>query len=216
MQASLTFRGPRSLAGPSRNGLLALSPVPPSSSALRSSPSSSSSLQVSRAVLKEIDSMSQQGTARKQNEDRSCVATDLGSGVGTMAAVFDGHGGYATAEWLQENFPKYIRKYWGEVGSPEAATTEAFLAADRRILAPKKVGTDLGCHALGRPDSLTRATRSFVRSKRGSWGWWASAGSGVPSAGPPVPLRCCTRTARAPCTCWPQTPGTLAWCVVLL
>ena len=82
--------------------------------------------------------MSQQGTARKQNEDRSCVATDLGSGVGTMAAVFDGHGGYATAEWLQENFPKYIRKYWGEVGSPEAATTEAFLAADRRILAPKK------------------------------------------------------------------------------
>ena len=76
--------------------------------------------------------MSQQGTARKQNEDRSCVATDLGSGVGTMAAVFDGHGGYATAEWLQENFPKYIRKYWGEVGSPEAATTElAFLAADR-------------------------------------------------------------------------------------
>ena len=93
---------------------------------------------VNRAVLKEIDSLSQQGTSRKQNEDRCCVASDLGSRVSTLAAVFDGHGGYATAEWLSDNFPKYIEKFWGEIGAPEAATTEAFLAADRKILAPKK------------------------------------------------------------------------------
>lgn len=90
-----------------------------------------------KAALQEIDSFSQQGTSRKQNEDRCSVEEGVGRGV-TMAAVFDGHGGYATAEWLAENFSKYIEKYWAASSSPAAATTEAFLAADRKILAPKK------------------------------------------------------------------------------
>jgi protein phosphatase 1L len=90
------------------------------------------------ASLKEIDSVSQQGTSRRQNEDRYCVNERMACGVSTMAAVFDGHGGYATAEWLSDNFAKYIDKFWSEIPSPEAATSEAFLAADRKILAPKK------------------------------------------------------------------------------
>lgn len=54
-----------------------------------------------------------------------------------IAAVFDGHGGYACAEWLKDNFSKYIEKYLGEIENIEVATTAAFLAADKRILAPK-------------------------------------------------------------------------------
>lgn len=91
-----------------------------------------------QSSLKELDGMSTQGTARKQNEDRYLIQDLGGNGPETIAAVFDGHGGNATAEWLQDNFSKYIEKFWGEIASPEEATTEAFLAADRRILAPKK------------------------------------------------------------------------------
>lgn len=91
-----------------------------------------------QSSLKELDGMSTQGTARKQNEDRYLIQDLGGARPETIAAVFDGHGGNATAEWLRDNFSKYIEKFWGEIASPEGATTEAFLAADRRILAPKK------------------------------------------------------------------------------
>jgi protein phosphatase 1L len=54
------------------------------------------------------------------------------------AAVFDGHGGFACAEWLSENFVAYVDKYWEGGAAPTAAINEAFRAADKRILAPKK------------------------------------------------------------------------------
>lgn len=90
------------------------------------------------ASFKELDALSVQGTSRKQNEDRYLVEDLSGSGIETIAAVFDGHGGYATADWLRMNFSKYVTRFWGEKNSPEAAISEAFLAADRKILAPKK------------------------------------------------------------------------------
>lgn len=57
----------------------------------------------------------------------------------SFAAVFDGHGGYACADWLATNFAAYVDKYWREYGAdaPEVAMTEAFLAADKKILSPK-------------------------------------------------------------------------------
>jgi protein phosphatase 1L len=88
--------------------------------------------------FKELDAISVQGTSRKQNEDRYLVEDGTDAGYQTIAAVFDGHGGNATAEWLKVNFSKYVAKFWQETYSPEAAMTEAFLAADRRILTPKK------------------------------------------------------------------------------
>jgi protein phosphatase 1K len=79
-----------------------------------------------------------QGTSRKQNEDRlSLDETGTTTGGRPLAAVFDGHGGNACAEWLSVNFASYIKKHWGDGNAPEAAITEAFLAADRKVLAPK-------------------------------------------------------------------------------
>lgn len=54
------------------------------------------------------------------------------------AAVFDGHGGYAAADWLSINFSAYVDKFWNNGAAPIAAITEAFLKADKRVCAPKK------------------------------------------------------------------------------
>ncbi|KAI8104210.1 hypothetical protein M9435_006733 [Picochlorum sp. BPE23] len=89
-------------------------------------------------ALRELGGLSVQGTSRKRNEDRYMIHPSNVSNIDTIAAVFDGHGGYATADWLKSNFSKYVEKFWTDVPSPEAATTEAFLAADRKILTPKK------------------------------------------------------------------------------
>jgi protein phosphatase 1K len=53
------------------------------------------------------------------------------------AAVFDGHGGAATAEWLTNNLLGYVEKYWQGTNAPEKAVSEAFIQADKAILAPK-------------------------------------------------------------------------------
>lgn len=57
--------------------------------------------------------------------------------LGTLSAVFDGHGGSACAEWLQKNFSRYIESAFEGTTSPESSIAEAFLSADRKILAPK-------------------------------------------------------------------------------
>lgn len=91
--------------------------------------------------LKDAGVHTRQGTSRKQNEDRYQleVAEDsVEEGVPQVyAAVFDGHGGAATSEWLAKNLLKYVEKYWQGATAPEAAVTKAFLQADAKILAPK-------------------------------------------------------------------------------
>ena len=47
------------------------------------------------------------------------------------AAVFDGHGGAGTADWLTANLLKYVEKYWQGANAPEKAITEAFIQADK-------------------------------------------------------------------------------------
>ena len=68
------------------------------------------------------------------------------------AGVFDGHGGSAVSEWLTENLESFLVRRWplaaggsgsggagvaGPSPSVEAALTDAFLAADRKLLQPK-------------------------------------------------------------------------------
>ena len=43
------------------------------------------------------------------------------------AGVFDGHGGYATSDWLEKNLFKFILKYWQDGQNSEYSLTEAFL-----------------------------------------------------------------------------------------
>lgn len=91
-------------------------------------------------AVKESGALSQQGTSRKRNEDRYAIEANSSASSGeivTYAAVFDGHGGDACADWLSNNFIKYVEKNWNDGNAPEAAITNAFLAADKRILEPK-------------------------------------------------------------------------------
>ncbi|KAI7841657.1 hypothetical protein COHA_004677 [Chlorella ohadii] len=91
--------------------------------------------------IRDAGSHSRKGTVRKQNEDRFALEVVDGSvdaGVPQVyAAVFDGHGGSATAEWLQTNLLKYVEKYWDGENAPEKTVSEAFIQADAKILSPK-------------------------------------------------------------------------------
>jgi protein phosphatase 1K len=91
--------------------------------------------------IRDAGSHSRKGTVRKQNEDRFALEVadgSLESGVPEVyAAVFDGHGGSATAEWLQDNLLKYVEKFWDGENRPEQTVSEAFRKADAKILSPK-------------------------------------------------------------------------------
>lgn len=80
------------------------------------------------------------GTSRKQNEDRMSVqVSDDSASEGDVCAVlsvFDGHGGFATAQWLEDNFVKLLGAEWSEK-EPDYALTSAFLAADKKLLSHK-------------------------------------------------------------------------------
>ncbi|KAK9828457.1 hypothetical protein WJX72_000107 [[Myrmecia] bisecta] len=80
-------------------------------------------------------------TGKKRNEDRFALqVAEEDPEVGepfTYAAVFDGHGGSNTAEWLEQNFASYVENYWRDGQQPEAAITDAFLQADTKLLQPK-------------------------------------------------------------------------------
>eukprot|EP00959_Pyramimonas_sp_CCMP1952_P128522 2687453-Pyramimonas_sp.AAC.2 len=50
--------------------------------------------------------------------------------------VFDGHGGFATSQWLTDNLQGYILEAWDKVPA-ESALKRAYIAADKQLLAPK-------------------------------------------------------------------------------
>lgn len=95
----------------------------------------SRSLKVQAIVETGIASV--QGTSRKQNEDRFALDIEAKTSPVSYAAVFDGHGGYACSDWLSTNFINYVSKFWDPSSSPKASISNAFTAADRKILAPK-------------------------------------------------------------------------------
>ncbi len=51
---------------------------------------------------------------------------------------FAGHGGIATADWLEKNLMSYVNDNW-VASSPENSMTEAFLSADSKLLSAKTV-----------------------------------------------------------------------------
>lgn len=57
--------------------------------------------------------------------------------MAALAAVFDGHGGNATSEWLAANLLNYVEKFWEGDSAPERAITEAFIQADKVGAAPR-------------------------------------------------------------------------------
>ena len=110
-----------------------------STSAPRAGAGTLSAVSASAAVT-DAATASNQGTSRKVNEDRA-VSQPGGTNTAfsAYAAVFDGHGGSATADWLVANLAPLLDKFWAaENGdsAPEKALTAAFLAADRKLLAP--------------------------------------------------------------------------------
>jgi protein phosphatase 1L len=113
----------------------------------------------------EVGVASVQGTSRKQNEDRYALDLDAAVAPAPYAAVFDGHGGFACAEWLAENLPRYVAKAWGEMGgaaAAEAAVAEAFLAADRRVLRAKAGLFGLGERGIGGAKCGSTAVAALV------------------------------------------------------
>jgi len=86
-------------------------------------------------VALESATSSVQGTSRRQNEDRHTKQSDAPAKGASYWAVFDGHGGAATAEWLVKELIGHISSKWNASG-PEGALKAAFIEADERILAP--------------------------------------------------------------------------------
>ncbi|GAX74134.1 hypothetical protein CEUSTIGMA_g1583.t1 [Chlamydomonas eustigma] len=98
-----------------------------------------SNVQPSKVVVKKHGHATQQGTVRKVNEDRFDVQTVSEAKVGELgsfAGVYDGHGGSATADWLREKLFPIIQARWRGGREIEDVITEAYLQADKTLLAP--------------------------------------------------------------------------------
>ncbi|KXZ50219.1 hypothetical protein GPECTOR_17g856 [Gonium pectorale] len=90
-----------------------------------------------KMVIKGTGAYTVKGTSRKVNEDRYDVKVAAPGDVGepfAWAGVYDGHGGFAVADWLKSKLFGVVEKEWSSGYKPEFAITEAFLAADRKLL----------------------------------------------------------------------------------
>jgi len=93
-----------------------------------------------------LGSATVRGTVRKQNEDRlaqtfvskrkenNTNATDGKPSV--IISVFDGHGGFAVAEWLANNLHQSIMKNMNKEKFPLEALSESCLECDEVCIAP--------------------------------------------------------------------------------
>eukprot|EP01023_Acetabularia_acetabulum_P000438 TRINITY_DN10173_c0_g1_i3.p1 TRINITY_DN10173_c0_g1~~TRINITY_DN10173_c0_g1_i3.p1 ORF type:complete len:334 (+),score=80.27 TRINITY_DN10173_c0_g1_i3:349-1350(+) len=93
----------------------------------------------SSPAIKDSGAYTVLGKTRKQNEDRYTIEVSEDQKVGNPYAfvgVFDGHGGYAASQWLEENLLDYIAKEWQDGKLPEACLSKGFLRADKYLLTP--------------------------------------------------------------------------------
>eukprot|EP00241_Pyramimonas_parkeae_P006782 CAMPEP_0114252506 /NCGR_PEP_ID=MMETSP0058-20121206/15874_1 /TAXON_ID=36894 /ORGANISM="Pyramimonas parkeae, CCMP726" /LENGTH=335 /DNA_ID=CAMNT_0001366447 /DNA_START=59 /DNA_END=1066 /DNA_ORIENTATION=+ len=112
----------------------------------------------------EVGTASLQGTSRTQNEDRFAYKTGTNADVSLF--VFDGHGGYATAEWLAQNIDSFISKRWGR-DVPERAVRKAFISADKELLEAKGF-MGMGERGLGGSKCGSTAAAAFVYKEDGT------------------------------------------------
>lgn len=65
------------------------------------------------------------------------------------AAVFDGHGGAAVADWLKDKFFDVLRSKWTGGSAPRTAATEACLEADKQLLSVSNGFLGMGERGVG-------------------------------------------------------------------
>ncbi|KAL6764716.1 phosphatase 2C-like domain-containing protein [Haematococcus lacustris] len=105
-----------------------------------------------RVVVQDCATVSQLGTARRVNEDRSSTQVANPSGKAgeafVCASIHDGHGGSAVAEWLEQHLSAVVQQHWN-AAQPEQSLTDAFLAADSKLLSKKAGFMGLGERGVG-------------------------------------------------------------------
>lgn len=102
-------------------------------------------------TVREVGSFTVRGTVRKVNEDRYDVQSDSSATAGqpiAFAGVYDGHGGAAVAEWLESNLFDFVQEKWSSK-QPQAAITDAYLAADKALLSARTGFMGMGERGIG-------------------------------------------------------------------
>ena len=56
--------------------------------------------------------------------------------IGAFLAVYDGHGGNATSDWLEKEFYYEVQDKWDNAKTPKKVMDKAFRVADSKLLAP--------------------------------------------------------------------------------
>lgn len=109
------------------------------------------------------------GTSRKQNEDRYDYKMDpSGEKTGKPYAyigVYDGHGGFATADWCKERLFDYVVENWSQE-SPDRSTRLGFINADRELL-DKRGFLGLGERGVGGSKCGSTAAVALVYKAKG-------------------------------------------------
>lgn len=122
-------------AGPSRTS----AGMPAARSRMLTRMAADTAVSTPALCLTAFGSASVQGTSRARNEDRYDVQVSEAASDGAITAflgVYDGHGGYATSEWLKRNLHATVTGLWEAGATPERCVTRAFLAADKVLLKP--------------------------------------------------------------------------------
>eukprot|EP00854_Cymbomonas_tetramitiformis_P009610 gene9610-11384_t len=116
-----------------------------------------------------IGGSSTMGTSRKQNEDRYEFKMDpSGEKTGKPYAyigVYDGHGGFATADWCKEKLFDYVVENWTQE-PPDRSTRLGFINADRELL-DKRGFLGLGERGVGGSKCGSTAAVALVYKAKG-------------------------------------------------
>lgn len=86
-----------------------------------------------------VGSCTLKGTVRKMNEDRldyQIPGLNPDGSIAAYLAVFDGHGGNATSDWLENEMYYEVQDKWDNGKGPKQAINKAFRVADSKLLQP--------------------------------------------------------------------------------
>ncbi|CAG9463204.1 unnamed protein product [Pedinophyceae sp. YPF-701] len=90
--------------------------------------------------VKDSGAYTLQGSVRKVNEDRIDVRSgqDNPGEIAFWSSVYDGHGGYATADWLEKRLKAQVDEIWRGGPFAQSCIEEAFRKADATLLQSKR------------------------------------------------------------------------------